>query len=162
MIKVVIEITEEKAKQRITNDILSDLPQWFEIEESIQVYVRQCVKMPFFAYERDGQYLGFAFLKVHNYFSAEICAMGVLKEYHRQSIGRMLIKKCLEYCNKHNIEFLQVKTLDSSNDKYYEITRNFYTAMGFRPLECISSLWNEANPCLIMITHVGCHKPISI
>lgn len=159
---MVVEITEEKLKQKITNDILSDLPEWFAVPESVQVYVRLSAKMPFFAYVRDGKYLGFAFLKVHNNFSAEICAMGVLSKYHRQGIGRMLINKCVEYCSERNIEFLQVKTLDESfDDEYYKMTRDFYAAMGFKPLECIPSLWNEENPCLIMIMHINCQKDAS-
>jgi GNAT superfamily N-acetyltransferase len=153
---MVIEITEEKVKQNITNNILSSLPDWFGIPESVQVYVRQSSKMPFFAYKQDGQYIGFAFLKIHNIYSAEICAMGVLPQHHRQGVGRMLINKCIDYCRERNIEFLQVKTLDSSfDDGYYQITRDFYEAMGFRPFECIPSLWNEENPCLIMIMHIG-------
>lgn len=152
---MVIEITEEKVKQDITKNILSSLPDWFGVPESVQVYVRQSAKMPFFAYIQNGQYVGFAFLKVHNDFSAEICAMGVLPQYHRQGIGRMLINKCIDYCRERNIEFLQVKTLDYSfDDDYYQITRDFYSAMGFRSLECIPSLWNEENPCLIMIMHI--------
>jgi len=153
---MVVEITEEKAKRRITEDILSALPQWFGVPESIQVYVRQCVNAPFFAYQHNGEYIGFVFLKLHNDFSAEICAMGVLKEYHRQGIGTMLINKCVDYCNNHKIEFLQVKTLDNSYCDYYKITRDFYAAMGFKLLERIPTLWSEENPCLIMIMHIGC------
>ena len=33
----------------------------------------------------------------------------------------------------------------------YAQTRAFYLAMGFRPLEELRKLWDEANPCLIMV-----------
>ena len=82
--------------------------------------------------------------------------MGVIEDHRRNGIGRALMNKCTEYCIENNIEFLQVKTLDSSfPDYYFKITRDFYTAMGFRPLECIPMLWDEENPCLIMIMHVA-------
>lgn len=153
---MVLEITQDELKQKITKDILSELPQWFGTEDAVNVYVRQCTGMPFFAYSLDDRYVGFIFLKLHNSFSAEICAMGVIEDYRRNGIGGALMNKTLEYCLNNNIEFLQVKTLDDSYpDYYFKITRDFYTAMGFRPLECIPALWDEENPCLIMILHVA-------
>ena len=152
---MVIEITQDEIKQNITKDVLSKLPQWFGAD-SVNIYVRQSVDSPFFTYMDKGQYIGFVFLKLHNSYSAEICAMGVVENYRRNGIGRALMAKCLDYCIEHNIEYLQAKTLDSSfPDYYYNITRDFYTAMGFRPLECIPTLWDEESPCLIMIMHVA-------
>ncbi|HEY8390745.1 MAG TPA: GNAT family N-acetyltransferase [Clostridia bacterium] len=156
---MVVEIKQDELKREITKDILSTLPQWFGTSEAVQIYVRQSSNSPFFAYVVDDKYVGLLFLKVHNDYSAEICAMGVLEDYRRQGIGRALMNKCLEYCEQNNIEYLQVKTLDSSfPDYYFKITRDFYTAMGFKPLECIPSLWDEESPCLIMIMHVKCHE----
>lgn len=153
---MVIEITQDESKQKITKDILLTLPQWFGTEEAVNIYVRQSIGMPFFAYIIDGQHIGFVFLKLHNDYSAEICAMGVIEDHRRNGIGRALMNKCIEYCIKNKIEYLQVKTLDSSfPDYYFKITRDFYTAMGFKPLECIPSLWDEESPCLIMVMHVA-------
>ena len=39
-------------------------------------------------------------------------------------------------------------------DAGYECTRQFYTKLGFRPLEEIHGLWAE-NPCLIMVKVCG-------
>ena len=50
------------------------------------------------------------------------------------------------------VEYLQVKTLGPSNsDLHYAATRGFYQAMGFRPLEEFKQIWDEHNPCLVMI-----------
>jgi hypothetical protein len=48
--------------------------------------------------------------------------------------------------------FLQVKTLGPSNgDAGYALTRQFYLAMGFAPVEELTALWGPESPCLIMI-----------
>jgi hypothetical protein len=48
-----------------------------------------------------------------------------------------------------------VKTLGNSHpDKNYKSTREFYSAVGFYPLEEIKEIWGEKNPCLIMIKNI--------
>jgi hypothetical protein len=50
------------------------------------------------------------------------------------------------------VENLQVKTLSPSrSDENYAKTRAFYQAMGFTPLEEFPQIWDENNPCLILI-----------
>jgi hypothetical protein len=45
-----------------------------------------------------------------------------------------------------------VKTLGESSDyEYYKGTREFYGSVGFYPLEEIKEIWNDENPCLIML-----------
>ena len=45
-----------------------------------------------------------------------------------------------------------VKTLSDIVDfRPYELTRKFYTAIGFQPLVTLTEMWDEQNPCLIMI-----------
>ena len=39
-------------------------------------------------------------------------------------------------------------------DENYARTRAFYLAMGFRPLEEFTQLWNEQNPCLLMVKRI--------
>lgn len=36
-------------------------------------------------------------------------------------------------------------------DQNYERTRRFYLAAGFTPLEEFPDLWDERNPCLLMV-----------
>ncbi len=53
------------------------------------------------------------------------------------------------------MECLQVKTLGPSHpDEHYARTRRFYESRGFRPLEEIDSIWDETNPCLIMVKRI--------
>jgi ribosomal protein S18 acetylase RimI-like enzyme len=47
---------------------------------------------------------------------------------------------------------MQVKTLGPSRpDEHYAKTRAFYEALGFRPLEEFKQIWDENNPCLVMV-----------
>jgi hypothetical protein len=46
----------------------------------------------------------------------------------------------------------KVKTLGPTHsDPGYARTRAFYLAVGFRPLEEFGLIWDEGNPCLIMV-----------
>ena len=57
-----------------------------------------------------------------------------------------------EWLKGEGFEYLQVKTLGPSHsDANYASTRAFYLAVGFRPLEEFRQLWNEQNPCLVMV-----------
>ena len=149
------EIDNPDEKSAICNDTLRALQKWFGIENSIVDYVGQVKSMPFAAAFADNKAAGFAALKVHNPFTSEVCVMGVLEEYHRRGIGKMLIDFCESYCKRSETEFLTVKTLDESREsKSYEKTRLFYLSMGFRPLEVFPLLWDESNPCLFLAKHL--------
>ena len=96
--------------------------------------------------------IGFVSLKQHNDCAAEIYVMGVLPEAHRQGVGRALITQAQAWLKESGVEYLQVKTLGPSHpDEGYAKTRNFYAAMGFKPLEEFTQIWDEHNPCLIMV-----------
>ena len=149
------ELLDPHEKSVVCGDILRALPNWFGNENSIVDYVKKVQSMPFFVASDDDMPVGFVSLKVHNLFTSEVCVMGVLKEYHRQGIGKMLIDSAVEYCMKNKTEFLTVKTLDESRkSKSYEKTRAFYLSVGFKPLEVFPLLWDKDNPCLFMAMHV--------
>lgn len=132
--------------------ILCGLPDWFGIEESIQEYVREMDKMPTFLACQGEAVVGFLSLKTHNQYSSEIYVTGIKTELHRQGIGKRLVQAAETYLRANEIEYLQVKTLsDSHPDEGYAKTRAFYQAVGFRPLEELSMLWEEDNPCLLMV-----------
>ncbi|MFH2038826.1 MAG: GNAT family N-acetyltransferase [Chloroflexota bacterium] len=96
--------------------------------------------------------LGFLSLKQHNPFSAEIKVMGILPEFHRHGFGESLLKAAQEWLRQQGVEYLQFKTLGPSNDDpNYAKTRKFYLAMGFRALEELKQIWDEHNPCLILV-----------
>lgn len=148
-------IDEPQLKQTITERVLRDLPEWFGIEEAIVEYVQQSQHMMFWAAYVLDRPVGFLALLEHNRYTAEIYCMGIDKHFHHQGLGTSLVNASLADCRNKGREFLTVKTLDQSRpDKSYEKTRQFYLAMGFRPLEVFPTLWDEENPCLFMAKYL--------
>lgn len=148
-----VEASEQKA--HICDLILHALPNWFGVEASIVDYIQKVQTMPFWVAFDGEKPVGFVALKVHNSHTSEVCVMGVLKEYHRHSIGKQLIACCEAFCSDNNTEYLTVKTLDeSAPSESYAKTRRFYLAMGFRPLEVFPLHWDKDNPCLFMAKYL--------
>jgi len=132
--------------------ILRTLPDWFGIEEAILDYEREIEHLPTFLAKADGSVLGFLSLKQHNPFSAEIYVMAVHPSAHRGGIGRALVVAAEVHARGLGVEYMQVKTLGSSRpDENYAKTRTFYEALGFRSLEEFKQIWDENNPCLVMV-----------
>lgn len=145
-------VNEAKEKSAICNEILRALPDWFGIEESIKEYVHDVKDMIFYAAYESNKPVGFTAIKRHNEYTSEVYVMGILKEYHRQGIGRELIKVAEAYCIEQGMKLLSVKTLaDTVENIAYANTRKFYARQGFIPLEVFPDLWDMANPCIMLI-----------
>lgn len=139
-------------KTRITLEIMNALPEWFSPPEDI---VNKSVihrEYPFIAVFNGDKAIGFAALKIHNQYTAEVYNFGILREYHRMGIGHRLMEACVQYCKENGYSFMTVKTLDESAAyEPYNGTRAFYRKEGFYPLEVFTTFWNEDNPCLFML-----------
>lgn len=136
----------------VCETILRALPEWFGIEEATAQYIRDVDDLPTFVAFEDGRAVGFMTVKQHFPQSTELYVLGVLPETHRQGVGQALLSTVEAYLHQQGVEYLQVKTLSASHpDPGYAKTRAFYEAMGFRPLEEFPTLWDEANPCLLMV-----------
>jgi len=150
------KITQPAEKESTCNEILRALPDWFGVEDSIVAYVKQVQRLPFWAAFADSKAIGFAALKTHNAFTAEICVMGIQTMYQRQGIGRKLLDCCETHCREYGMEFLTVKTLDESREcENYRATRQFYLLAGFKPLEVFPLFWDKENPCLFLAKYIG-------
>jgi len=142
-------------KSNITNYILRKLPEWFGIEEAICEYVNGVKNSDFYVAFYLDIPVGFISVRSNNKYTSEIYVIGILKEYHNQGIGKKLLETVQEELIKNNFKILMVKTLGNSHpDKNYKSTREFYSAVGFYPLEEIKEIWGEKNPCLIMIKNI--------
>ncbi len=136
--------------------ILRALPEWFGIEDSIANYVKKIKTLPTFIARYNNEVVGFISLKIHFDRAAEMYVLGILPKYHRKGIGRRLVDAATAYLCGCDIKFLQVKTLSESRDsEHYTRTRRFYESMGFQPLEEFKTLWDERNPCLLMIKSIS-------
>ena len=148
MIKLVNDAEE---KQKITRQVLEALPEWFEVPESRENYIRECVHMIMVA-SFDGETAnGFLCLKQTGNATVELAVMGVLKEYHRQGIGTALFDVAKQIAVDQGYEFLQVKTVAMGYYEDYDQTNRFYQSLGFKELEVFPLYWDEANPCQIYI-----------
>lgn len=150
-------VTDPLKRSEICNTILRSLPEWFAVEASVEEYAEAVRGLPFFAACQGHRPLGFAAIRAHNPYTAEVFVMGVLPEYHRQGIGSRLIGHAEDYCRRFGHSYLTVKTLDGSAAyEPYERTREFYRRQGFVPLEVFPQLWDERNPCLFLVKHLAC------
>jgi GNAT superfamily N-acetyltransferase len=132
--------------------IVRSLPDWFGIEASILHYATEIDTLPTFLAFDAGNVIGFLSIKQHTASSAEVYVMGVRQEAHRKGAGRALIRHAQDWLRSQAVEYLQVKTLGPSDpDESYAKTRAFYEAVGFKPLEEFKQIWDEDNPCLIMV-----------
>jgi len=150
------EIFNADEKSKLCDSILRALPNWFGNEPAIVDYTEKVKGMPFYAAYDGSAAIGFVAVKIHNPYTAEVCVMGILKDYHRQGIGRRLVEHCEIYCKHHNMDYLTVKTLDESRkSKSYEKTRLFYLSVGFKPLEVFPLFWDKDNPCLFLVKNIA-------
>jgi len=132
--------------------VLRALPQWFGIEAANQHYLTAIQQLPTFLASDGERVLGFLSVKRHFPRTAEIYVTGVLPEFHRRGIGSALLLAAEDDLRQEGVEYLQVKTLSASHpDEGYARTRAFYLSVGFEPLEEIKTLWDEANPALLLI-----------
>lgn len=122
------KIDNEEEKEKICLEILEALPEWFEIPESRVSYARET-----------------------SHYAVEICVMGVRKEYHHSGIGSKLFEAFYQYAKENGYEFIQVKTVREGMYPDYDLTNAFYKRIGFRELECMEGLWDEANPCQVYV-----------
>ena len=138
-------------KQQIAREILEALPEWFEVQESREAYIRDSRGRVFFSAERDGRTIGFLCLKETGRSTVELAVMGVRKEEHRRGTGRALFMAAKEYASDAGYAFMQVKTVRIGCYEDYDRTNRFYQSLGFQELEVIPVIWGEENPCQIYV-----------
>jgi len=135
--------------------ILRALPDWFGIPEAVDRYEREIDTLPTWLALDGEAVVGFLSLKQHYPHAAELYVMGVLPAWHRRGIGRRLAALAEAWLRDQGVEYWQVKTLGPSHpDEHYAATRAFYESLGFRPLEEFTQIWDEHNPCLILVRRV--------
>ena len=145
------QVTDNGEKQKIVRLVLEALPEWFEVEESREGYIRDCVDYTLFAAYDGEAPVGFLCLKETGKATVELCVMGVLKDYHRQGVGRKLFAKAKESAVKSGYSFMQVKTVKLGMYEDYDATNRFYISLGFEEFEVFPLLWDEANPCQVYV-----------
>ena len=145
------EVTDANEKQRITRRILEALPDWFGIPEAREEYIAGSADKRYFAAFDGDRPLGFICLRETGKDTAELYVLGVLKQFHRQGIGRELFKKTAEAAAREGYSFLQVKTVRMGKYDDYDRPNRVYLALGFKEFEVFPTLWDEQNPCQVYV-----------
>ena len=148
---MIVTIKDSNKKRAIARTVLEGLTEWFEVEESREGYIHDCVDWTFLAAMDDDKVMGFLCLKETGNATVELAVMGVLKEYHRNGAGRKLVEKAKEVAKAEGYEFMQVKTVKMGVYEDYDRTNLFYIGCGFKELEVFPLLWDDANPCQIYV-----------
>lgn len=153
-------VTSGERAPETVDRLLRSLPEWFGIESSIVEYVEQAHTLStYLAWHGPGprsgggerEAVGVLLAARHFPESAEVHLLAVDPGMHRRGVGRGLVQALESDLIADGVSLLEVKTLGPSRpDASYERTRQFYTNMGFRPLEEIHDLW-PGNPCLVMV-----------
>ena len=151
---MVVVIKDPNEKKAIAREVLEDLTQWFEVEESREGYIAGSADWIFLAAKDGEKPMGFLCLKQTGNATVELAVMGVKKEYHRNGAGRELVEKAKEVAKTEGYEFMQVKTVKMGVYDDYDITNHFYISCGFKELEVFPLLWDEANPCQIYVMYL--------
>ena len=145
------EVIQDGDKKMISRQILEALPDWFEVPEAREEYIRSSEGKPFFAAFRGQVPVGFLYLKETGKATVELAVTGVLKALHRRGTGRALFEAAKAYAVAAGYEFMQVKTVAEGLYEDYDRTNLFYLALGFKEFEVIPTLWDEGNPCQIYV-----------
>ena len=148
---IIKQIESDADKGSIARTILESLPDWFGIPEATEDYIADSKDRPFFCAYTEDTPIGFLYLKETGRHTVELAVMGVLKEYHRQGIGRKLFAEAMNEAKRIGYSFIQVKTVQMGRYDIYDDTNRFYLSLGFKELEVFPTLWDEFNPCQIYI-----------
>ena len=77
--------------------------------------------------------------------------IGRLDVVERRKLGRELFAAIRAEAIARGYRLLQVKTVQTGHYEEYDRTNAFYQRMGFLPLECLPTLWDEWNPCQVYV-----------
>ena len=132
--------------------ILADLPQWFGRPESNAVYAAAGERLPgYLATTPEGEDIGVVLVEQHFPQTAEVHVMAVRARWHRHGVGRALLDAVEADLRAAGTRVLTVKTLGFSDpDEGYRMTRDFYLAVGFVPLEEFADFWGPGTPCVLL------------
>lgn len=151
---IIEQIYEPEIKQSTVRKVLEALQDWFAIEEAREQYITESAEQICIGATENAEHIGFLCLKETGKDTLELAVMGVLKEYHRQGIGRKMFMMAKDIAHEKRYSFLQVKTVQMGKYEDYDDTNRFYISLGFKEFEVFPTLWDEANPCQIYVMSV--------
>lgn len=149
----IVEIKDGRTKSFYTKEVLEKLPEWFGNKQALDDYAEKVAELPYWAaLNKENSCIGFFSLKTHYGHTGDIFVCGVLPEYHCKGIGKALYNVVEAHLIQYGYKHVIVKTLsDTVSYQPYAKTREFYKSVGFEPLITLTEMWDDENPCLIML-----------
>lgn len=136
----------------ICAEILGELPTWFGIPEANADYAATAGAKGSLVASDGSHPVGITTVVRHFPSAAEVHLMAVRPAWHRRGVGAAMIRRIEADLATGGVRFLQVKTLSPAHpDPGYALTRAFYLALGFEPLEEFADLWGPHNPALQLV-----------
>lgn len=146
------KIVDNAKKTEYAGIILNKLPEWFGNREALENYVNTVCDYPFWAAFGNDKCVGFFSAKIHYSRTGDIYVCGIDPACHGKGIGTSLYNETEKYFRQNGCDHVIVKTLsETAKDKNYLKTKKFYQKMGFSELITLTEMWDEENPCLIML-----------
>ncbi len=152
---IIKEITDKTEKEKISREVLNDLPEWFGMVESTEEYINDSQDKPFLASFFHDEIVGFIVFNATSPDCADIFVMGIKKKFHRQGAAKQLNEAYEKLAKQMGYTYSQVKTVQSGHYAEYDITNSFYSSIGYKELEVFPTLWDEWNPCQIYIKYLA-------
>ena len=132
--------------------VLRSLPLWFGIEVSLLMYAKDSERLPTFAVSEAGRIVGFLSLMQHFPTAWEIHCVAIHAQSRNQGYGKALLAHAERWLVGQGVSLLQVKTVAATSaSASYAQTREFYSHLGFLPLEVFPHFWSPSNPCLQLV-----------
>ena len=145
-------VDDPAEKSACVRSVLARLPAWFGDAAAVAGYARQAAELACWAAETDGVCAGILAAGIHYGHTGEVVVCGVLPEVQGRGIGTALYLAAEQYFRAEGCRYAVVKTLsDAADYAPYESTRRFYRRMGFEALLTLTKMWDEDNPCLVMV-----------
>ena len=133
-------------------DVLRSLPMWFGIEEALVMYADDTRRLPTFAALEGERIVGFVSLREHFAHAWEIHCIAVHAQSRNAGCGTALVAHIESWLGAKKVSLLQVKTVAATSPSAaYAQTREFYSHLGFQPLEVFPTLWSVRTPCLQLV-----------
>ncbi|MFU7598169.1 GNAT family N-acetyltransferase [Legionella pneumophila] len=130
-----IEHISADEAELLCRQITTDLPEYFGLPECNEHYALGVRSRINFAAKSNETYVGLSSLDFPYPANSNIYWMGVLRAFHSQGIGYLLIQDAVKYARQQGASTMTVETLaPAESDENYLKTYNFYKHIGFNPL----------------------------
>jgi hypothetical protein len=149
----IVEIAENRSA--LCREILTALPSWFGIPESLEAYVRDSATLPMLGAMTEGGAIGFISLKDQTVRHRSLRARretGMAAQGRRATIVR--VRRRWAAASGRSLLYRQDRGSPRRRSRLWR-DAGLLRGVGFKAIEVFPTLWHERNPCLFMLKPLG-------